>query len=106
MHPSFESEPKRTELSTQYLPEIPTVKEMEAWDDAALLQWIQQERPNLLRREHLDKFRAAEFLGETFLRRAGDMDFFMKAGLPLGVSEVLASLGDDVKEKGKFIPWT
>ena len=78
---------------------------MKDWDQDNLLQWIQQKRPNLLRREHLDKFRAAEFLGETFLRRAGDVDFFMKAGLPLGVSEVLASLGDEVKE-GEFISWT
>jgi hypothetical protein len=106
MTASFESKSEETELSIQDLPKVPTVKEMEAWDNAALLKWIQQKKPNLLRREYLDKFRAAEFLGETFLRRAGNVDFFMKAGLPLGVSEVLANLGDEVKEEGKFIPRT
>jgi hypothetical protein len=87
-------------------PEIPTVQEMETWDEAALLKWIQRERPKLLRGEYLDKFTVAVFLGETFLRRAGDVDFFMKAGLPLGVSEVLANLGDEAKKEGRFIPCT
>jgi hypothetical protein len=79
---------------------------MMTWGEAKLLQWIQQEKPNLLRHEYLDKFTAARFLGETFLRRAGDVDFFMKADLPLRVSEVLANLGDEVKKEGKFIPRT
>ena len=83
----------------------PTVTEMMAWDDAALLEWIQAENPKLLRDEYLDKFTAAIFFGETFVRRAGDVDFFMKAGLSLGISEVLANLGDKIKN-GKFIPWT
>jgi hypothetical protein len=48
---------------------------MMTWGEAKLLQWIQQEKPNLLRHEYLDKFTAARFLGETFLRRAGDVDF-------------------------------
>jgi hypothetical protein len=78
---------------------------METWDKDELLQWIQQKTPKLLIGEDLEKFRAAKVLGVSFLRRAGDVDFFMKAGLPLGVSEVLANLGDEVKE-GKFIPWT
>jgi hypothetical protein len=78
MTTSFESKYEDTELSTQDLPKIPTVKEMEAWDNAALLQWIQQKKPKLLRREYLDKFRATEFLGETFLRRAGNVDFFLE----------------------------
>jgi hypothetical protein len=105
MTTSFKSKSKRTDLSSQDLPTIPTVQEMMTWNEAALLQWIQQKKPKLLRREYLDKFTAARFLGGTFLRRAGDIDFFMKAGLPLGVSEILANLGDEVKE-GKFIPRT
>ena len=79
---------------------------METWDEATLLQWIRQKRRNLLRGEYLDKFTAAGILGETFLRRAGDVDFFMKAGLPLGPSEVLANLGDEAKKEGRFIPRT
>jgi hypothetical protein len=78
---------------------------MKDWDKDELLQWIKKKRPKLLSGDDLEKFIAAGILGETFLRRAGDVDFFMKAGLPLGVSEVLASLGDEVEEGG-FIPWT
>jgi hypothetical protein len=66
---TFKSKSKRTDLSPQDLPTIPTVQEMTTWDEAALLQWIQQEKPKL------DKFTAAGFLGETFLRRAGDVEY-------------------------------
>jgi hypothetical protein len=94
------SKSKRTELSSQSLP-----KSMTAWDEVALLKWIQKEKPGFLIPEYLNKFAAARISGETFLRRAGDVDFFLKAGLPLGASEVLANLGDKVM-KGKFIPRT
>src|SRR6266516_2343406 len=72
---TFKSKSKRTDLSPQDLPTIPTVQEVASWDEAALLQWIQQEKPKLLRREYLDKFTAAGFLRETFLRRAGDVEY-------------------------------
>jgi hypothetical protein len=106
MTTSFTFKSKRTELSPQDLPTISTVQEMATWDEAELLQWIQQKKPNLLRRESLDKFTAATIFGETFLRRAGDVDFFMKADLSREVCEVLAHLGDEVKKEGKFIPRT
>jgi len=85
------------------MPSHPTAQQMNKWDQDELLQWIQQKKPNLLSHDDLEKFTAAKFLGESFLRRAGDLDIFTKAGLPVGVSEVLANLGDEVKE-GKFIP--
>jgi hypothetical protein len=72
---TFKSKSKRTEVSPQDLPTIPTVQEMTTWDEAALLQWIQPEKPKLLRREYLDKFTATGFLGKTFLRRAGDVEY-------------------------------
>lgn len=105
MTTSFKSKSKRTELSPQDPLTTSTAQEMTAWDEATLLEWIHRVKPQLLKGENLDKFTAAGFLGETFIRRAGDVDFFMKAGLTLGVSEVLANLGDEVKE-GKFIPRT
>jgi len=85
-------------------PSNPTVEQMNGWDEDELLHWIQQKKPNLLgRRENLEKFEAANFLGESFLRHAGDTDYIMKvSGLPYLVSEDLAILGDKVK-KGKFI---
>jgi hypothetical protein len=76
MTTSFTPKSGRTELSPQDLPTIPTVQEMMTWGEAKLLQWIQQEKPNFLRHEYLDKFTAARFLGETFLRRARDVDSF------------------------------
>jgi hypothetical protein len=88
------------------MPSNPTVEQMKDWDTDELLQWIQKKKPNLLSSRNLERFIAAEILGEGFLWAAGDVDSFMKAGLSLGVSEVLASLGDEVKEGGEFIPWT
>jgi hypothetical protein len=92
--------------SRQEMPSNPTVQQMKDWNKDELLQWIQQKKPQLLSGSDLEKFIAAEIWGEGFLWAAGDVDFFMKAGLPLGVSEVLAILGHEVKEGSEFIPWT
>jgi hypothetical protein len=82
-------------------PSNSTVEQTNGWDEDELLHWIQQKKPKLLeRRGNLEKFEAANFLGESFLRHTGDTDYIMKAtGLPYLVSE---DLGDEVK-KGKFI---
>jgi len=71
---------------------------MNGWNKEALLQWIQQKAPDLLSGEDLDKFIAAKISGKGFLRRAGDPDFFSKAGLPVGISEDLAGLREEVKK--------
>src|ERR1700722_19095232 len=105
MTTSSEPEPERTERSTQDLSTHPTVEEMEKCDAAVLLRWIQRKKPQL-RREYLDKFTAAGFLGEAFLRHAGDKNLFMEVGLPFGVSDLLANQGNEVKEESKFIPRT
>jgi hypothetical protein len=42
MNPSFEST-ERTDLSTQKLPAIPPVQEMQAWDEEKVLRWISKE---------------------------------------------------------------
>jgi len=105
MTTSLASESERSELSAQNLPTNPTVEDVTTWHPEELLQWIQQKSPKLLMGENAAKFTASKFFGEGFLRHAGEVDFFMKAGLPIGVSNALASLGDEVG-KGKFIPWT
>jgi hypothetical protein len=88
------------------MPSNPTVQQMKYWNKDELLEWMEQEKPQLLGGENLNKFKAAGFLGENLLRHAGNADFFMKAGLPLGVCDALASLGVEIKEGGEFIPWT
>jgi hypothetical protein len=106
MPASFESEPKRTELNTQDLPEIPAVQDMITWNEEKVLRWIQQRDPIILVEEdHLNNFEKADVVGRAFL--ASDYDFFHKiCGLPVGIAAALQDLADDVKKEGKFIPRT
>jgi hypothetical protein len=109
MKHSTESGHKQIEPGSQPRPEIPsnpTVQQMKDWDQDELLQWIQQKKPKLLSGENLEKFIAAEILGEVFLWAAGDRKFFMDAGLPIEISQALTILGHRVKKGGKFTPWT
>ena len=109
MNHSTEPGHKQIEPGIQPRPEIPsnpTVQQMKDWDQDNLLQWIQQKKPNLLSGENLGKFVAAGILGEGFLWSAGGRQFFMDAGLPVGISQELAILGHEVKEGGESIPWT
>jgi len=102
MSTSFESEPERTELSTQSLPTIPAVEEMKTWDEKKVLQWIQQRDGDLLKGDNLNTFDNASIVGRTFL--ASSYDFFKKeCGLSPGASLGLMDLVDEVKE-GMFIP--
>jgi hypothetical protein len=84
----------------------PTVQQMKGWNKDKLLGWIQDKKPQLLRGNNLEKFIAAEISGESFLWAAREMDSFMKAGLPFGVSVGLAILAHEIKEGGEFILWT
>jgi hypothetical protein len=88
------------------MPSNPTVQQMKDWDKGELLRWIQQKKLNLLSGENLEKFIAAEILGEGFLWAAGDRTLFMDAGLPVGISQELSILSHGVKEGGEFILWT
>jgi hypothetical protein len=88
------------------IPLNPTVQQMEGWDKNTLLLWIKKKKEGLLSGDNLEKFKAAEIFGEGFLWAAGDVDSFMKAGLPFGISQGLARLGSGVKGGGEFIPWT
>jgi hypothetical protein len=104
-----ESRHKQIESGSQPRPEIPlnpTVQQMKDWDQDKLLQWIHRKKPKLLSNGNLEKFIAAEILGEGFLWAAGDRTFFMDAGLSVGTSQELSILSYGVKEGGGFIPWT
>ncbi|KIX05608.1 uncharacterized protein Z518_03580 [Rhinocladiella mackenziei CBS 650.93] len=80
---------------------IPTIQEMESWNDEQLLEWIQEIQPNIFRnkKENVSTFKAAEIDGSTFLDYAGDIDFFSKTQLPPGVYGALASLAKKVKKQ-------
>jgi hypothetical protein len=96
--------PEQTEQSTEDLPAIPTVQEMETWDDEKLLRWIQQRNRNILKYDDLDNFNQARITGAAFL--GSSFEFLNKfCCLSPAVSLGLVRLVDEVKE-GKFIPWT
>ncbi|KIX05638.1 uncharacterized protein Z518_03610 [Rhinocladiella mackenziei CBS 650.93] len=79
---------------------IPTIQEMESWDDEQLLEWIKNIQPKIFRDNNdVLTFKAARISGSTFLDYAGDTDFFSKTQLPLGVYGALASLAKKVKKQ-------
>src|SRR2546429_9871906 len=79
----------------------PTIREIRSLDEGQLLQWIQQKLPKPLKAKDVEMFLMAEIDGNVFLRHAGDLDFFMKAGLTLGVSDYLAELAN-IGRKSKY----
>jgi hypothetical protein len=84
--------------------EIPTVKEVEAWNNKKVLRWIRKRNCNILRGDNLEKFKEAYIIGSSFLHSG--VNFYKNCGLPPGVGLALKQLADEVKGKGKFIPRT
>jgi hypothetical protein len=104
MTTSFDPEPERTEGSTQELPAIPTVQQMESWDEKEVLRWIKEKYRTILNGDNLENFNKACIGGITFLD--SDVDFYETCRLPRGVGRALELLADKVKEEGEFIPRT
>ena len=74
-----------------------TFEEIKELDSVELLEWFQRERPNALQGDKLDKFREADIDGATFLKHAGDMEYFRNGcNLPIGTSERLADLSSEI----------
>ncbi|KIX09302.1 uncharacterized protein Z518_00381 [Rhinocladiella mackenziei CBS 650.93] len=75
---------------------IPTIQEVESWNDEQLLEWIQRTQPDLLR-NYMDflTFKAKRINGSTFLEYAEDPDI-METHLRVGVRIGLASLALEV----------
>jgi len=80
---------------------MPTLQEVESWDEDQLLEWIQRTAPRVLKEENLSRFKEAEVDGSTFLRHAGDPDFFTKLGLTYVPSDGLAFLAKQVVGKSR-----
>ena len=103
---SIESEPDRTDPSTQKKPKkptYPTVQEMMTWDEEDVLQWVQERNCNILKDNEVDNFKRARFTGYAFL--LANLEYFLESGLSRGASLILNSLVNEFK-KGKFVPWT
>jgi hypothetical protein len=99
--------PAVQEMKTHDTPTFPAVKEVQSWDTDQLLKWIQQTQPGLLKdSKHERKFRATKIDGSTFMSYAGDLAFFEKTGLPLGIYGGLTALAKRVIDESKFIPST
>jgi hypothetical protein len=96
--------PERTDLSTQELPDFPTVQEMEGWDAGKVLRWIQQRDSTILEDSDVDNLKKARIGGKHFLRL--NIESFQSCNLPLGVARDLNDLADQVRGKGKLISRT
>ena len=76
---------------------MPTIEEVKNWDAEELLEWIKENRPQLLRGDTLKKFKAEEVSGEVFLRHACNLKFFKEGcKLPAGPSDGLAYLASEI----------
>ena len=99
-----DSTPVTMTTSSESKLEIPTVEEVETWNNKKTLRWIQKRNRNILKHDNLEKFKKAYIIGSSFLR--SDVDSYKTCGLPPGVGLALKILADEVKGKGKFIPRT
>jgi len=81
----------------------PTIEQIENWDADELLDWIQKNRPKVLKdNDKSEKFKREDISGDVFLNHAGDAEFFEnKCKLPSGTSERLANLAREMAQKGK-----
>src|SRR5467141_412539 len=77
-------------------PHYPTTQEVESWDETLLLEWIQKTLKVLLKNDDAEKFLNARLEGSVFLRHAGQVEIFLKAGIALGPSDKLAHLAQTV----------
>ncbi|KIX05607.1 uncharacterized protein Z518_06479 [Rhinocladiella mackenziei CBS 650.93] len=79
---------------------IPTIQEMESWNDEQLLEWIRQTQPHIFRHnEDIVTFKAAKISGFAFSKYAEDLDFFREIHLPLGVYKALAALASEFSKQ-------
>ena len=84
-----------TVLSTAI--DLLAIEKIKEWDGDELLKWVRDNRPKALKGDKLEKFKAADIDGATFLKFAGKMEFFLeKCNLPSGTSVRLADLASEM----------
>jgi len=91
------------EPNTQVIPTIPTVEDMNTWDEEKVLRWIEQRDPKLLKGGNLKSFKKADIIGRVFV--VSDAESFQSEGVSRGRSLALQAVVNEVN-KSKFIPWT
>jgi hypothetical protein len=75
----------------------PTIEEVNNWKRNELLEWIQQKKPELLKGDKFERFKAASISGHCFVIVAGDVEFFENScNLPIGASLELADLSREI----------
>jgi len=92
----------------------PTIEAIRSWDENDLLDWFKKHHLKLLKGDEAEKLRNQRITGKVFLNHGGDVEFFeKKCNLPIGTSEMLADLANEIMEtvgmKSKllsFIPCT
>lgn len=78
----------------------PTIEEVKNWGADKLLEWIQQNQPNLLEGDNRQKFEAEYITGNVFLNLASDMVSFKSiSNLPSGVIMGLANLAKEIMQR-------
>src|SRR5205809_6100636 len=101
-------DPRQTDRSSQVGQAEPTinepaVQELRSWNEAKLLEWIQQKLSVPLKPGNEEKFLNAEIDGGVFLNHGGDWEFFMRVGFSHGVSDKLSELArNNISKKSKY----
>jgi hypothetical protein len=81
---------------------LPAIEKIKEWDGDELLKWIQDNRKKALKGDTLEKFKAADIDGATFLKHAGKKEYFREeCNLPIGTSGRLADLASEMAQEGK-----
>src|SRR5437667_4257838 len=101
-------DPRQTDRSSQVgqaEPTInePSVQELRSWNEAKLLEWIQQKLSVPLKPDDEEKFLNARIYGEVFLEGAGSRGFFREAGLSFGASVDIARVArNTISKESKY----
>ena len=101
---SLKSKSQQTQPSTQDLPTIPTIQEMDSWNGEILIRWIKQRNASILADDDLDTFKNLRFNGIAFL--AADYRFFHKVCHLSPVASLGLEVLVDEVTNGRFISWT
>ena len=75
----------------------PTIEQIQKWDANGLLNWIRENRRNLLQDDDHEKLKRVRVDGVLFLKHAGDKKYFQEeCNLASGTSERLADLAREL----------
>ena len=74
----------------------PSIEEIRRFGDNELFRWIQQNEPNMINGDYIEKFKAERITGRAFLNHVGDKNFFrVDCDLSVVLSDDLADLANE-----------